>query len=185
MARQHSKEGMRLFKLLFSGVVIGLIAAAALAWFLIPRASDFRTIESAPQLQIPPSSIATPAPVEKPAEPVSPPPSAVPGAETGGNYTFYDILPGDKAPQPEQQAEATLQWWLQVAALRNREDADALRARLTLLNLNAVVQESVGETPLHRVRVGPFDSQAAAESAQEMLVVNKLEARLLKEPVTH
>lgn len=176
---------MRLFKLLFSGVVIGLIAAAALAWFLIPRASDFRTIESAPQLQIPPSSIATPAPVEKPAEPVAPAAPAAPGAEAaGGNYTFYDILPGDKAAQPGPQAEPKEQWWLQVAALRNQEDADALRARLTLLNLNAVVQDSAGETPLHRVRVGPFDSQAAAESAQETLTVNKLEARLLKEPVT-
>lgn len=175
---------MRLFKLLFSGIVLGLIAAAALAWFLIPRASDFRTVDSAPEIRIPPRSIATPdpAPAEKPAEPAAPP--AQPDAEAGGNYTFYDILPGDKTPQPEAQAEPREQWWLQVAALRNPEDADALRARLTLLNLNAVVQDSAGETPLHRVRVGPFDSQAAAESAQETLTVNKLEARLLKEAVT-
>jgi cell division protein FtsN len=181
MARQHSKEGMRLFKLLFSGVVLGLIAAAVLAWFLIPRASDFRTPESAPDLRIPPSSIATPAPAQ-PEKPVAQ--SAAPAtAEPGADYTFYDILPGDKTPSPTPQTDAKEEWWLQVAALRTQEDADALRARLTLLNLNAVVQDSAGETPLHRVRVGPFESQAAAESAQETLTVNKLEARLLKEPV--
>lgn len=164
-------------KALFWGILIGLVVAGLLAWYLLPRATDFKKVTSAPELLIPPTSIATPA-QPTPAQPATTPPDSA-------NYTFYDILPGNQAPKPLTPAPDKEEWWLQVAALKNAEDADALRAKLTLLNLNAVVQATTtGGAPLHRVRVGPFRGQDAAESASETLTVNNFEARLLKEPVT-
>lgn len=168
--RSTGKGGGR-FGLLFFGVLLGLGVAGVMAWYLLPRATDFRPAPSAPVVKPPPAPVAPPA---QPADPAA-------AAPNPSNYTFYDILPGDKAPKPLPPAKE--QWWLQVAALKSAADADALRARLTLLNLSASVQATPGERPLHRVRVGPFRSQDAAESARETLVLNKFEARLLKEPV--
>lgn len=168
--RRTGKRGGS-FKGVFVGVLLGLVVAGLMAWYLLPRDSDFRPVEPAPELRIPPRSIASPPPAPEPTPPEAP------------NYTFYDILPGNQAPKPQAPTQDQEQWWLQVAALKNAQDADALRAKLTLLNLHAVVQATTGDAPLHRVRVGPFKSQDAAESARETLTVNNFEARLLKEPV--
>lgn len=149
--------------MLFAGVLLGLVVAGLMAWFLLPREGDFKKPAPAPQVRVP---------EDRPA-----PPPASP------SYTFYDILPGDRAPRPEQPAVPAEQWWLQVAALKSAADADALRVRLARLNLNAVVQPTGGEAPLHRVRVGPYRSRDVAESAREALILNNFEARLLKEPV--
>lgn len=167
--RDAGKRGGR-FGVLAIGILLGLVFAGILAWYLLPRAGDFRKVESAPVVKAP----APPAPAVKPAQPAATPANP-------SNYTFYDILPGDKTPKPLPPAKDL--WWLQVAALKNARDADALRAKLTLLNLNVAVQVTTGNPPLHRVRVGPYPSKDAAESAQETLVLNKFDARLLKEPV--
>lgn len=165
--------------LLFGGILIGLAVAAVLAWYLLPREGDFKEVKRAPEVRVPSTSIRTPAPTEPvPAQPEATPPEP-------SNYTFYDILPGNQAPKPQSAGKPAEQWWLQVAALKNAADADSLRARLTLLNLRAVVQPTTGSgAALHRVRVGPYASEAAAESARETLTVNNFEARLLKEAVT-
>lgn len=177
MARRDSRKNARrpvasggAFKILFGGVLLGLVVAGVMAWYLLPREGDFRKVESVPAVRPPPPpAIVSPEP-ENPA--------------TAPDYTFYDILPGNTAPKPAPAAPAAEQWWLQVAALKNAEDADALRAKLTLLNLNAIVLAGPGTPPLHRVRVGPYPSQDTAESVRETLTVNNFEARLLKEPVS-
>ena len=45
------------FKLLFGGVLLGLVVAGVMAWYLLPRASDFKPVPSAPVVQAPPTAI--------------------------------------------------------------------------------------------------------------------------------
>lgn len=164
-------------KLVFLGLLLGLVVAAVMAWYLLPRAGDFKPVAKAPTPR--PPAVAVPSP---PPPPVTEAPTARPPDPS--NYTFYDILPGQAVPKPHAPKAAKEHWWLQVAALKDPAAADALRARLTLLNLSAVVQPAPGTPPMHRVRVGPFADPAAAEAVKNTLLENKLEARLLKAPVT-
>jgi cell division protein FtsN len=171
---------------LLIGIFLSLLLAAALLWLLWPRPQDFKKTPSAPQLQFPAASIATPAkPAQDKVKDAAPAPQSPQSQPNPSNYTFYDILPGDQAPKPLPAKRKPEQWWLQVAALKNANDADALRARLTLLNFSAIVEPTAkDDSALYRVRVGPFPDQGAAESTQKKLAANKFESRPLKEAVT-
>lgn len=190
--RQARRRGGLLSGLLV-GAFIGLAVAGALVWYLMPREGDFRTVETAPVLHPPPVAVTTPANPPAPPPTASTPPAAAPVAPgaapaAGGNpnYTFYDILPGNQAPKPQSPVKKQDAWWLQVAALKSEADANALRARLILLGLDAVVQQArSGDSTLYRIRVGPFDAETAAQAARETLEVNNFEAKLLKVAVTH
>jgi len=177
---QHGRKSGGLFKGVLLGILLSLLLAGALLWLLWPRSQDFNPAASAPELQPPPAAIVTPA---KPADAGLDTPAG-PDKADAPNYTFYDILPGDRAPKPLPAKPNVERWWLQVAALKNASDADALRAKLALLNFSVVVEPTTqNETMLYRVRVGPFSDQAAADSAQKKLAENKFEARPLKEAV--
>lgn len=191
MARQDYKDASRsrpegggrkrggALKGLLWGILLGLVVAAALIWLFFPRTGDFRTVTPAPDLQPPPVAIVTP----QAPEPAPPPAEAKAGENP--NYTFYEILPGNQTPRPQPPAKAGEVWWLQVAALKSEADANALKAKLILLGLDVTVRETMaGQDALYRIRVGPFAKDSDARRAQETLLANKFEARLLKEAVT-
>jgi cell division protein FtsN len=181
-AKSSRKGG--LVKGILLGVILSLLLAAGLLWLLWPRPQDFRKTVSAPILQVPVTSTAPEVKSADAGKPLTPVPAASSQSDSS-NYTFYDILPGDKAPKPTPAKPKNDQWWLQVAALKSADDADALRAKLTLLNFNAVVEPTAKDnSALYRVRVGPFANQTATEVAQKKLAENKFEARPLKEAVT-
>jgi cell division protein FtsN len=171
------------FKVVLMALVSSLFIAAILLWFLWPRAQDFKKTVSVPSLQAPPKTTTV-----EPAKPQATPQTPAADKSTaapGQDYTFYDILPGNRPPKPLPPEKKPVQWWLQVAALKNPGDADSLRARLSLLNFNTVVQPTpAGEPLLYRVRVGPYPDQAAAEAAQANLAENKIDSKALKEAVT-
>lgn len=132
---------------------------------------------TAPTVSIKPATPAQqPVQQRKPA-PASEPPSRVP-------LTFYGILPGEKPAKPVEPPKPREVWWLQVAALKNPADADRLKARLSLLGLEVVVQEvdSAGQS-LYRVRVGPYKRDEDAFADLDTLAANNYEPRLFKEPV--
>lgn len=100
------------------------------------------------------------------------------------DYSFYDILPGKVAAKPDKPVKPKELYWLQVAALKTAADADGLKARLRLLGLPVVVQKiALGETSLHRVRVGPFKSEDDGLEALDTLAENDFEPRWVKDPV--
>ena len=201
-----------LFTGLFFGLIAGLVIAAALAWYFNRESGVFKAPEERIEtVQPPPIAAAPPAPAAKPrSEPapsVKPPPvkttpppprAAAPKPPTPApprpaprvDYTFYGILPGEQPGKPATPPEkppapprADDHWWLQVAALSNADDADKLKARLTLLGLRVTTQQvASGGLTLHRVRVGPYPREEDSFGDLDILAANDFEPRLLKDP---
>jgi len=70
---------------------------------------------------------------------------------------------------------------VQAGAFRTQEDADAMRARLTLLGIDAKVSErEQSGRVVYRVRVGPFDQKDPADRMKEKLDSNGMEAALVR-----
>ncbi|MDP2834025.1 MAG: SPOR domain-containing protein [Pseudomonadota bacterium] len=198
---------------LLLGLIVGLVAAAVFAWYFNLTTGEFKQAEQAPQMTAPVQPVQPDRPAEslkkaplpapvlpatakpvlaKPAKP-APAPAApiverkpVPANEPTARVplTFYGILPGEKPAKPVEPPKPTELWWLQVAALKNPDDADKLKARLSLLGLVVAIQqvESTGQT-LYRVRVGPYKRDEDAFADLDTLATNNYEPRLFKEPV--
>lgn len=88
-------------------------------------------------------------------------------------FDFYNLLPEMEVFIPDQEIAAEREknagdenvvYYLQVGSFRNFEDADRLRAKLALLNLESHTQKVTidgsfnSQQTWHRVRVGPFTS---------------------------
>jgi cell division protein FtsN len=156
-----------------AGLVCGLVLAT-LAWLAgyLPGRDD-------------PDAAQTPSGREEPpiAEEVA--------GERSRQYDFFTVLPEREVVVPEDEiaerarerdSEAASQgpYLLQVGSFRSGEDADSLRARVTLMGLDATVQSvTVDDVTWHRVRVGPFDSARAADGARRRLLENGFEAMVL------
>ncbi len=110
------------------------------------------------------------------------------------NYEFFTVLPEMEVVVPEQEIEQRARgaqpsvedgvagpYLLQVGSFRSASDAEGLRAQVTLLGLNARVQNvTVDDSSWHRVRVGPFDSAREADGARRRLLENGFEAMVLR-----
>lgn len=183
------------------GLVIGLVVAAAMAWYFNSRNGYFKPSEPTPeksaqaQAATPtkPSSWNETAPLPSPEpaartksapEPAPATPTGTsPGAKPKMDYTFYGILPGNKPAKPIEPPKPKELWWLQIAALKDPADADRLRAKLTLLGLHVTTQKiQSGGDRLYRVRTGPYKREDDAFGDLDTLSANDFEARLLKEP---
>jgi cell division protein FtsN len=72
-------------------------------------------------------------------------------------------------------------YFVQAGAFQRPEDAEAQRARLAMLGLEArVVERDQSGRTIHRVRVGPYDKQADAEATRDRLQAGGVEARLMR-----
>ncbi len=129
--------------------------------------------------------------------------SALPKGENTGaapwgkpRFDFYTILPGSETQVTEQEikqktAEATSSatsenYFLQVGAFQNEQDADNQKAKLALLGLEAIVQtaEIPDKGVWHRVRVGPFSDIEQINKARGELTLNGFSANLIKVKTT-
>lgn len=111
---------------------------------------------AAPVSAQPPAATTAPAPADQPAE----------------------SEPSKVAPAPDQDSV----YMLQVASFTHAEDADRLRARLTLMGLTTSVQTvSVDGTQTYfRVRVGPYADITRLNDARTRLREHDLEPLVLK-----
>lgn len=129
----------------------------------------------------------------KPAAPAAalPPASGNPGATLPAKLPPAALppavakLPGAATP-PAAPAAATpetrtLSFYAQAGAFSRRDDAEAQRAKLTLMGMNAKIteREQSGRT-VYRVRVGPFDQRAGAEQVLTTLRDAKVDASLVR-----
>ena len=83
-------------------------------------------------------------------------------------------------PAPGPGADPFI-YFVQAGAFRSADDAEAQRAKLAMLGIEALVseREQAGRT-VYRVRVGPFNQKALADLTREQLEVNGTEAALVR-----
>jgi cell division protein FtsN len=170
-ARRGSHPGGNGLLSFGAGLVCGLILASV-AWVggFLPRGSE-------PQPGLPTGHDEPPI-----AESIEPARSR--------QYDFFTVLPEIEVVVPQREieeraresADAPAQgpYLIQVGSFRSRDDADGLRAQITLLGLNGEIQTvTVNDATWHRVRVGPFDSAREADAARRRLQDNGHEAMVL------
>jgi cell division protein FtsN len=90
-------------------------------------------------------------------------------------------VPGAKASAPARSGPEPFVYFVQAGAFSGPDDAEQQRAKLALQGIAAKIteREQSGRT-IHRVRLGPFDSLAEAETQQERVKALGLEAALVR-----
>lgn len=114
-------------------------------------------------------------------------------ADRSGQYDFFTVLPEIEVVVPGREIEQRARenpeqpatpagggYIIQVGSFRNSADADALKARLAMIGMVARIQEVTvnGET-WYRVRLGPFETARAADSARRQLRDNGFDSMVL------
>jgi cell division protein FtsN len=112
------------------------------------------------------------------AEAAKAPPAAKAGAASNAPTAPAPAPP--PAPPPPPAADP-LQYFVQAGAFRAVEEAEQMRARLSLMGLQARVseREQAGRV-VYRVRLGPFDRRDDAEKAGERLEAAGITAALVR-----
>lgn len=85
------------------------------------------------------------------------------------------IIPDEPSPPPVESKEAPVEsrrsWYaLQLASYQNFEDADRLKAQLTISGFDAAIQKvTVEDKEYFRVRLGPYESQRKLKNVKQDL----------------
>ncbi len=105
-------------------------------------------------------------------------------------FDFYTILPGNEEPASEQEIKpaqkqesaAKDNYFLQVGSFQTAEEADNMKARLTLLGLEPVIQTAdiPDKGVWRRVRIGPFANIGDMNRSRSLLVQNDIPFSLVK-----
>lgn len=188
-----SNKGTPMFAGILLGLLVGAALAAGLAWFVMKSPSPYLTKEPVAKHEAAKSAVAAAA-----AQTVPPAASGVMGADGKPRFEFYKVLTdkpdggkataehaaprkaGDKPadheakPATPHTAKAAPSdkhtYFLQAGAFAKPEEAEKLKAKLTLLGMEVNVQQATTQDGTrHRVRLGPY------KGADEM---NKIRATL-------
>lgn len=123
-----------------------------------------------------------PAPAEAGAPALAPPAVALPRAPAASADPLGDLAAARSGlPPPVAAPIDPFAYFVQAGAFRAAPEADAQRARLSLLGVEARVseREQAGRT-VYRVRVGPLQNRDAAERVRERLEQNGFDAALVR-----
>jgi len=177
---------------LFAGLVIGVLIAFGVVWYLNKMPLPFQDKLFRPEktdAKPGPAAQQTPLPLPgKPGDKVDEKP----------RFEFYKILPSGQEPAPStgdarippQAAQAPVSvpaesgeaYYLQAGAFQKSADADNLKAKLALMGLETSLQEvKVPEKGvMHRVRVGPFGKLEDMNRVRNQLSQNGIQATVIK-----
>ncbi len=178
-----SKSGSPMLLGILLGMIFGVALAAGLAWYLLKSPSPFvnKELNQAAEIIKPDVEVVKPK-----ATPVITPESGV--GETKPRFEFYKVLTdkpdADGQSQSTEKAKTTeakpsfKPAYLQAGAFSNASDAENLKAILAMKGLEASVQTVTipGHGEMHRVRVGPFQSEQEMSSARATLKQSGFEA---------
>ncbi len=184
---------------LFVGLVLGIVGAAAVVWYInkMPTPFSKSATPGGDKDAARPAQPATPAanagntPVPLPGKPGDPIPEK--------RFQFYDILPGkaeakvdpsaapakpegkdgkEKESGKEPPKEAI---FLQAGSFQNAGDADNQKAKLALLGMEASIQQvMVQDKTWFRVRLGPYAKVDEVNKVRSELARQGIEAALVK-----
>jgi len=174
---------------LFLGLVIGVMIAFGVVWYLNKTPLPF--VDKLPRPEKPEAKPGTQAPQPLPGKPGD-------KVNEKPRFEFYKILPSgqETAPAPADAkvqpnaapaaTEAPLPpvdtLYLQAGAFQKPADADNLKAKLALMGLEASVQEVniPDKGVMHRVRVGPFAKPEEMNRVRTQLSQNGIQASVVK-----
>ena len=183
---------------LFIGLVLGIVGAAAVVWYINKMPTPFSKQATQPAPAGDKEAVAKPAqpapanagtaPVPLPGKPGDPIPEK--------RFQFYDILPGkaeakvdpsaapakpegkEKESGKEPPKEAI---FLQAGSFQNAGDADNQKAKLALLGMEASIQQvMVQDKTWFRVRLGPYAKVDEVNKVRSELARQGIEAALVK-----
>ncbi|HET6724816.1 MAG TPA: SPOR domain-containing protein [Gammaproteobacteria bacterium] len=108
-------------------------------------------------------------------------------------FDFYKLLPKFQVVIPKQDKDVQTDtgkkpvetpgaYVLQVASFRDYKDADAMKARLALLGLEAHIQQvEIGDgEEWNRVRIGPISDLARLNKTRKTLAAHQIEPLLIQ-----
>ena len=199
-ASSRTKSGGGTLVGLFVGLVIGVLAAALVVWYIYKTPPPFSN-----KNQPSPNSAQSAAPqdasgpIALPGKPGDP----VPQNGDKPRFDFYKILPGnaDAIPDPksadakegEQKQSDTVKdkgvkedalkqpVFLQTGSFQNAADADNQKAKLALMGAEAAVQQVMLQDKVwYRVRLGPFNKMDEVSSMRSELAKQGIEANVVK-----
>ena len=165
------------------GLIAGLAVAVAVAVYITNAPLPFVTKVQRPAAQVGP----TPgAPLPDPnkslygsgkGEPAAAEPKAAAAAPPAAEQA------AEKTPAKEQAsaAEEGTRFLLQAGAFKSPDEADAMRARLAMLGLDARIFpiEQGGQT-LYRVRLGPYGQIEEINRTRKLLAENSIEVQVVR-----
>lgn len=108
-------------------------------------------------------------------------PQRAPSNDPLGDFAAARAGGNAARPAPAAAGADPFTYFVQAGAFRTPEDADAQRARLSLMGVDARVteREQNGRT-VYRVRVGPFQNHDAASRVKERLDGNGFDSALVR-----
>jgi cell division protein FtsN len=174
---------------LLVGLMVGMAIAAGLAWYLMRSPSPFVNTPPAPRIV---------------AEPVKAAPPVAASAVSDGKprFEFYKVLtdkPDAAVSLPKQSSEkitppvvikpapvvvktetaaAKQTYYLQVGAFANVEDAEKLKAKLSLQGMDVSIQSVTipDKGVMNRVRTGPYQGADEMNQARAALKQSGMES---------
>ncbi|MBM3390391.1 MAG: SPOR domain-containing protein [Betaproteobacteria bacterium] len=173
---------------MFIGLVIGVVVAAGVVWYLNKTPLPFQAKGQKPQAERPADAKAGPqaaAPLPLPGKPGD-------KVQEKPRFEFYKILPGSEEPVPQPAPKAAAPekpaappgeaLFLQAGAFQKPADADNLKARLALMGVEASIQQVTlpEKGVMHRVRLGPYANPDEMARARTLLAQNGIEASVVR-----
>ncbi|MDT3737216.1 MAG: SPOR domain-containing protein [Denitratisoma sp.] len=170
---------------MFIGLVVGVVIAAGVVWYLNKTPLPFQEKGTRP-------------PAEKHDEPraavpvVPEPLPGKPGDKVAEKprFEFYKILPGSQEPVPQAEPKPAAAapkpagdaLFLQAGSFQNPADADNLKARLALMGVEASVQQVTlpEKGIMHRVRIGPYANPDEMARVRTLLAQNGIQASVVR-----
>jgi cell division protein FtsN len=146
-----------------------------------------------PPRPAPASGVVLPPPSQtSPQVPATPPVATpAPAATPKSNRDAAAILSGEQLPSPPPRASAPARaaagadpfiYFVQAGAFSSQDDAEQQRAKLALQGFGAKISErEQGGRTIHRVRMGPYESQGEAVAQQERLKAGGIDAALVRQ----